>query len=246
MKKTISAMVVTMILCLLLTGCSCKHEWADATCTQPKTCTKCGVTEGDALGHSWGDWEIEKEATVTKSGTKIKTCSRCGETQTESYETEIFFADGYFLLSPKDFCERLSQKLYCQKADLREGDGQMVAGITGVGGFDSSYEDGEAIAAITFSDGERVLGTSDEDSCTINMLGVKFFTNDEKKIAKTMMGIIETCDGSVDTAEAGIIGKKIIRAYQEGTAYRDDSGIAYGLTRQLSKSGNYMFIVRLT
>lgn len=89
-------------------------------------------------------------------------------------------------------------------------------------------------------------GTSDEDSCTINMLGVKFFTNDEKKIAKTMMGIIETCDGSVDTAEAGNIGKKIIRAYQEGTAYRDDSGIAYGLTRQLSRSGNYMFIVRLT
>lgn len=31
----------------------CNHEFAAATCTQPKTCTKCGVTEGQALTHYW-------------------------------------------------------------------------------------------------------------------------------------------------------------------------------------------------
>lgn len=30
----------------------CSHEWDDATCTAPKTCSVCGETEGDALGHS--------------------------------------------------------------------------------------------------------------------------------------------------------------------------------------------------
>lgn len=49
----------------------CDHNWKAATCTTPKTCTKCGKTEGSALGHSW------KEATCTKA----KTCTRCGATE---------------------------------------------------------------------------------------------------------------------------------------------------------------------
>ncbi|MCM1267477.1 MAG: hypothetical protein NC302_06190 [Bacteroidales bacterium] len=49
----------------------CEHEWADATCTAPKTCSKCGATEGEALGHTWVD------ATFAAP----KTCSVCGETE---------------------------------------------------------------------------------------------------------------------------------------------------------------------
>ena len=36
--------ILTAILCagtlLLLTACECRHEWVEATCTKPKTCTK--------------------------------------------------------------------------------------------------------------------------------------------------------------------------------------------------------------
>ena len=28
------------------------HDWQDATCTAPKTCTSCNKTEGEAMGHS--------------------------------------------------------------------------------------------------------------------------------------------------------------------------------------------------
>ncbi len=31
------------------------HKWADATCTAPKTCSVCGATEGEALGHSYAN-----------------------------------------------------------------------------------------------------------------------------------------------------------------------------------------------
>ena len=31
---------------------TCEHDWADATCTAPKTCSKCGATDGAALGHT--------------------------------------------------------------------------------------------------------------------------------------------------------------------------------------------------
>lgn len=47
---------------------SCSHSWKSATCTAPKTCTKCGKTEGGAKGHSW------KSATCTSA----KACSSCG------------------------------------------------------------------------------------------------------------------------------------------------------------------------
>ena len=32
----------------------CNHDWKDATCTIPKTCSKCSVTEGNPLGHQLG------------------------------------------------------------------------------------------------------------------------------------------------------------------------------------------------
>lgn len=37
----------------LLTSCSCKHEWNDATCTTPKTCLLCNEIEGEPLGHKF-------------------------------------------------------------------------------------------------------------------------------------------------------------------------------------------------
>ena len=48
----------------------CSHNWKAATCTTPKTCSKCGETSGNALGHTW------KSASCTHP----KTCSKCGRT----------------------------------------------------------------------------------------------------------------------------------------------------------------------
>ncbi len=44
------------------------HVWVDATCTAPRTCTHCGLTEGEVLGHAW------QPATYVAP----QTCSRCG------------------------------------------------------------------------------------------------------------------------------------------------------------------------
>lgn len=50
---------------------ACSHNYKNATCTTPKTCTKCGTTSGSALGHSF------KDATCTAP----KTCTVCGTTE---------------------------------------------------------------------------------------------------------------------------------------------------------------------
>jgi len=62
-------------LCLgIFTGCQHEHEWQDATCTVPKTCTECGATDGAALGHTW------TEATCLKPSE----CTECGEKKGEA------------------------------------------------------------------------------------------------------------------------------------------------------------------
>lgn len=72
MKKF--AIILLAIAMLMLAGCKCKHEWQEADCLNPKTCSKCGETEGEALGHNW------KKATCTAP----KTCKNCGETEGEA------------------------------------------------------------------------------------------------------------------------------------------------------------------
>ncbi len=52
------------------TSTQCSHTYKDATCTAPKTCSKCGKTSGSATGHSY------KNATCTAP----KTCTKCGAT----------------------------------------------------------------------------------------------------------------------------------------------------------------------
>lgn len=64
---------LVLLVCLLLSGCCLKHEWHDATCSAPKTCVKCGETEGEMLPHTW------KSATCTAP----KTCIVCGTTEGE-------------------------------------------------------------------------------------------------------------------------------------------------------------------
>lgn len=52
------------------TTCVNGHIWKEATCTDPATCTVCGITSGSAAGHTW------KEATCTEPAT----CAVCGIT----------------------------------------------------------------------------------------------------------------------------------------------------------------------
>lgn len=73
MKKQYVWMLLLAVICLLA-ACGCKHEFADANCDTPKTCSLCGFTEGEALGHQW------KAATCTEP----KTCSACAKTEGEA------------------------------------------------------------------------------------------------------------------------------------------------------------------
>lgn len=69
--KRMLALLLCMALLASLTACGCEHQWADANCLEPQTCTLCGETEGEALGHSWTDATCDTP----------KTCSACAQTE---------------------------------------------------------------------------------------------------------------------------------------------------------------------
>lgn len=74
MKRSTAYWMLIVFSLLVLTGCSCKHQWTDANCVSPKTCSLCETTEGEPIGHSWAD----------ASCTAPKTCVLCGEIDGEA------------------------------------------------------------------------------------------------------------------------------------------------------------------
>ena len=62
------------------------HTWQDATCTEPRTCTGCGETEGEPAGHDWDDGVVTKAATCVNEGNMTYTCTTCGETKQKTIE----------------------------------------------------------------------------------------------------------------------------------------------------------------
>lgn len=80
MKKTTSLFLgfaLYLILCAaLMTDWDCEHQWKDATCTSPKTCSLCEAIEGESLGHTWVgvDWEHSE------------VCASCGKTKDQALD----------------------------------------------------------------------------------------------------------------------------------------------------------------
>ena len=98
MKKVlkITVLVLTFALCMsMLSACDleallaqilpsqgepeCEHVWVEADCLTPKTCSECGATEGEALGHT-EEILAAQDPSCTETGlTEGKKCSACGE-----------------------------------------------------------------------------------------------------------------------------------------------------------------------
>ena len=50
MRKNIPIFLALLLCTVLLAGCSCRHEWQEATCTGAKHCAKCDTrTRSNAI-----------------------------------------------------------------------------------------------------------------------------------------------------------------------------------------------------
>lgn len=136
MKKRFMA-ALTFSMLVLLSGCCLSHEWVEADCTTPKTCSKCEQTEGEALGHQWADATCTAPKTCVSCGATegetlehafgeeeaqnadyvnaavllVKTCTDCGAQEERTGELEKLHDGSIFLMSPEEFSQRFSNML---------------------------------------------------------------------------------------------------------------------------------------
>ncbi len=76
----------TCSICGETDGEALGHDWIEATCTEPKICSRCKETDGEPLGHQFDEWEIVVEATCSEEGLKKADCLRCSQTIEEVIE----------------------------------------------------------------------------------------------------------------------------------------------------------------
>ena len=59
------------------------HDFSKVSCTEDSACTRCNLAGDKATGHNYSSWKVEKEAAPGVAGESVRTCSNCGDKQTE-------------------------------------------------------------------------------------------------------------------------------------------------------------------
>lgn len=140
MKRVLSILLI-LAMALSLSACCLKHDMLPATCTEPLTCSQCGKTEGEALGHT----EVidpAVEPSCTEPGlTEGSRCSVCGEilVQQETIEAPGHDWEEATFFRPKT-CRRcgvteggglgpefITRSIFHEKYDSGSGDNALPA-----------------------------------------------------------------------------------------------------------------------
>lgn len=110
-------MIAGVMLWYISQSCMLSHNWEDANCMHPKTCNKCGLTEGNIIDHEY-DWTIVSDSTDLNCGEQVGVCKACQSTINESipaktpllcWKEEFHLSSGISIIcSPVDI---LAQKL---------------------------------------------------------------------------------------------------------------------------------------
>lgn len=117
MKKTMFILALVAACLMVLSGClrsdpaaaptvdptasaapspaetgSHEHSWQDATCSAPKTCAECGLTEGDPLEHTFSDWYPDQNK-------QYRTCQICSYQETKGLDLDDYYDTAFTMLS---------------------------------------------------------------------------------------------------------------------------------------------------
>ncbi len=94
------------------------HSFSDATCTESSTCSVCGQGGVGALGHEWGVGVVTDEPDCENDGTRLFTCSICGDTKEEIEPAKGHkWNKNYTVDVPSTCTESGTQSIHCELCD---------------------------------------------------------------------------------------------------------------------------------
>lgn len=230
MKHRLSVCLLFICILFILTGCGCKHEWIEATCTTPKTCSLCNETEGTPVSHSWsnatckapktcdtcgttegellphapGEWTTFRTDYITAKSLMVQQCKDCGELLDENIILLDHLHDGtHFLLSTEDFAARLTAMMQ----ELQEDYGEYTAEVTeeddGNAQLNIYCTNGrirETAAELSFGTGGNELDYDQKDAEN-SFIGVGgIISSDHLNVI--MPALVQTVDPTIDVPEA--------------------------------------------
>jgi len=233
MKRIISTILLLVLCCTLLTGCFCKHEWQDATCTTPTTCTLCGKTEGEALGHMAGEMVTGEIDIFAKTSQSYQNCKICGTSlHSETTTLTSVVSGGKFIFTPNQYNAALASRYpgsYTFEVTTLDS-GSLITMINDANGNLTG-----AIMYIT--DNNEALTADDADSAKCTDMICYWYTDDNAVIVDIMTVIIEACDISLTSDTALDVLSAIIDSY--GSTYSNNS-----LTYEVTLNDNdFVFLI---
>ena len=180
MKKFLIILLFVATALLLISCGECAHEWKDATCDEPKTCTKCGETEGEPTNHALGEW-VETPATCTEDGSRTRSCVCGQESETETIEKTGHSIVEHAAKKPSctetgwaayETCSRCDYTTYEELPEAHDYEMTVVEATCTTGGYtlydctkcDNSYKANETAAkSHSFSDWVIVEASCEAD-----------------------------------------------------------------------------------
>lgn len=197
---------IALIVAALCTADTHHHEWAAAICTEPKTCTECGKTEGEPLGHTAGDWELDDPDYVTATVWMRQRCTTCGaslDSKLKKFTT--LCENGELLLTPDEFTQRCGKLLeYC----FSEYGTQLISADSESLGCVITKNKTTHIGTVLFNDSDD-KAISNKDGHGIANMMVGFKSTEKTEIAKATVALVMTLNPSLEFDDAKSVAVKI-------------------------------------
>lgn len=126
MKRLLAIFLAITLAAGMLAGCCMRHEWMRADCESPKTCLRCGKTEGEPLGHIWQEGDC----------THARRCEVCGVEQGEAPGHSWLEAD---CVEPRrcQVCDAREGKPLGHRVDSGTISGETITGTCGICGLEA-------------------------------------------------------------------------------------------------------------
>ena len=219
----VAAILAIAIVAFAALNLVCAHkEWSEPTCTDPKTCVKCGKAEGQPLGHDW-QWEkdIDFSAAELVETEKCTVCDVVSDSRRSPANS--FVSDGKFLFSPKDFFGMYQTRMSEDSLVLSDRSNSDLLGYM-------IYDDaGSSVGAVTFSfDGEMADPTYEKKGNADYFISVCVVGADSTSLlyaVDLLFALIDVCDPSLDSDDVQNVASKLVD--NDGQVVKN--GIGYSL-----------------
>ena len=225
-----------------MAACGCKHEWQDASCTSPKTCTLCGETEGEAADHQSGDTVVSSADPAHLSMTLDTLCAQCGEVlESTTSATGIAPMNSVIAVSADEWYDCLltnvknygaGQSLYGYPVE--SADNTLLHSIVTMSQMNAVFSFNDAQGNTLTTD------SKDERSTVHNIRMDAQFSNDNaKEFLMLLMLVLITNDAQLDPSDANTLAGQIMGGQQVS-----DNGYAYAM--EITSVENHTVCVSIT